>query len=145
MDGSLTGGLHNHMKLIHKENTLKKSAESNIAPSNAKISSFFHNREVESLDDVLSRMAALDGIPFQLFCSSDDIRKGLTSRGFTDIPKSPNTIRKYILNYAEKIRDETKARFDKLISEGQKFSCTSDEWTSLRNRRFINLHHLPKR
>lgn len=85
-------------------------------------------------------MAALDGISFQLFCTSEDIRKGIIARGFNDVPKSPNTIRKYVLDFAERIRNKTISRFNQMKSEGNKFSISSDEWTSLRNRRFINVN-----
>lgn len=85
-------------------------------------------------------MASLDGIPFKLFCTSEDIRKGLTARGFRNIPKSSNTIRKCVLRYAEKIRNETIIQFDKLKSDGCKFSVSYDEWTSIRNRRYINVN-----
>lgn len=134
-----TGGLHNHMKTVHNENVLKRQSNEIASSSATKITSFFQNTEVETLDQVLSRMAALDGIPFQLFCTSEDIRKGLLARGFTDIPQSPNTIRKYILRYADKIRNETIVRFNKL-KEGNKFSATTDEWSSTRNRRYINVN-----
>lgn len=137
-----TSGLYNHMKLIHKhdETSLKRQSNQETSSSDKKITTFFRNTEVDTLDQVLARMASLDGIRFQLFCTSEDIRKGLAARGFKDIPKSPNTIRKRVLRYAEKIRNETIEQFHKLKSEGNKFSVTSDEWTSIRNRRFINVN-----
>lgn len=139
-EGKSTSALHNHMRLIHNENSLKRISNVNVSLPSAKIPSYFPNKEAESLDQVVARMASLDGIPFQLFCTSEDIRKGLTARGFKDIPKSPNTIRKLVLHYADKIRNETIVQFNKLKSEGNKFSASSDEWTSVRNRRYINVN-----
>lgn len=108
--------------------------------SDTKITTFFRNTECDTLDQVLARMASLDGISFQLFCKSENIRKELTARGFKDIPTSPNTIKKYVLRYAEKIRNETIEEFSKSKSQGTKFSLSSDEWTSVRNRRYINVN-----
>lgn len=149
-EGSSTSSMHSHMKNKHKINTLKRLINVNISsdinnnvgsstPANkVKINDFF--AEKEYLEEVIARMASLDGISFNLFCTSEDIRKGLIARGFKNIPTSPNTIRKYVLSYAEKIRKATTTQFDKLKSEGNKFSVTSDEWTSLRNRRYINVN-----
>lgn len=50
-----------------------------------RITEFCTKSKIESLDEVLARIATLDGIPFQLFCTSEDIRKGLVARGFRDI------------------------------------------------------------
>lgn len=140
-DGSSTSALHSHMKNIHKVNTLKRHLDvASPSPSTSKITDFYGKSDNESLDEVISRMAALDGISFQLFCTSEDIRKGLIARGFKDVPKSPNTIRKYVLDFAERIRNKTISRFNQMKLKGHKFSASSDEWTSLRNRRFINVN-----
>jgi hypothetical protein len=41
-------------------------------------------------------MTAYDGLPFHLFCTSGDVRKGMTARGFfSDVPKSPATSKKW--------------------------------------------------
>lgn len=127
-EGKSTSALHNHMKNIHNENTLKRHNISTSASSKVKITEFFQVAQTESLEEVIARMASLDGIPFHLFCTSEDIRKGLIARGL-DIPRSPNSIRKLVLNYAEKIHQQDIVLFDELKSKGNKFSVTSDEWT----------------
>lgn len=87
--------MHECMKSIHKENTLKRHLEdAPISSLKEIISDFFEIAGCESLEKVIARMASVDGIPFQMFCTSEDIRKGLLARGFGDIPRSPNTIRR---------------------------------------------------
>lgn len=49
-------------------------------------------------------MTARDGLPFAVFCTSEDLRVGLSARGFNNIPKSSNTIRSMVMQYAIKIR-----------------------------------------
>lgn len=140
-NGKSTSALHNHMKNIHNVNTLKRDTDSSSSTiCTPKLTKIFGSAGSETLQEVIARMAALDGIPFLMFCTSEDIRKGLIARGFRDIPKSPNTIRKYVLNYAEEIRNKTIVQLGQLKSAGNKFSISSDEWTSLRNRRFINVN-----
>ena len=55
---------------------------------------------------ILARMTACDGLSFNITCTSYDIRKGLTARGFSNIPKDHKTIHKMVLNYSKNIRDE---------------------------------------
>lgn len=150
-EGSSTSAMHSHMMSQHKINTLKRrinvktSSEinnnvSSTPTSKVKLNEFFLNAEKESLEEIIATMASLDGISFNLFCTSEDIRKGLNARGFKDIATSPNTIRKMVLSYAEKIRQATTTQFGRLKSEGNKFSITTEEWTSLRNSRYINVN-----
>lgn len=85
-------------------------------------------------------MAALDGIPFHVFCSSEDIRLGIVARGFSDIPKSSNTFRAKIIQYDKVIREEMTKEFELLKKNGERFSLSFDEWSSMRNRRYFNLN-----
>lgn len=148
--GGSTSALHSHMHLIHGVNTLKRHApvvdisqvEIDVncpSPKANKITEYFQKGE-ESLHVIISRMAALDGIPFKTFCTSEDLRKCLSSRCSTKIPTSPNTIRQYVLDYAKEVRTNMIKEFGRLKSGGQKFSLTGDEWTSVRNRRYLNVN-----
>ena len=63
------------------------------------------------------------------------------SKGY-DCPKSPKTIKKMVLQYVYKIRKQIVAELSERIARGELFSLTFDEWTSLKNRRFmiVNVH-----
>lgn len=79
-----------------------------IGPSTSepkkKISQFFaQKKERDSLEVVLARMVALDGLPFKVFTTSVDLRNALKADGYV-VPKSPNTIRKIVMNFAAKVR-----------------------------------------
>ena len=50
------------------------------------------------------------------------------------------SIRHLVMNYAYEIRDVQKQEIAKLKQDGQKFSVTLDEWTSTRNRRYVNIY-----
>lgn len=154
--GGSTSSLHKHMKNVHSISTLKRQAErndsiistssslpaatSNERPKKSKISDYYNVVESETLQLVIARMASLDGIPFDMFCKSEDLRKGLTARGFQNIPTSHNTIREYVLGYANQIRQRVILQLKHLKSDDTKFSITCDEWSSLRSRRYLNVN-----
>lgn len=154
--GGSTSTLHNHLRSMHNINICKRNAgENNGEPSNlpttstgaicstinlpkTKITEYFSSQVDESLPAILSRMTASDGIPFSLFCTSRDLRMLLISKGFKDVPKSANTIRKLVIEYGQKICEQMKQEMRSLSANG--FSLTFDEWTSLRNRRYLNIN-----
>jgi len=45
-----------------------------------------------------------------------------------------------VLEYSKIIKQSTVAEISRLKSEGKRFSITFDEWTSIRNRRYININ-----
>lgn len=144
--GGSTSGLHTHLKTIHGLN-LKKKCESphDVESSVSKqpkllITNYFKNNKNEKLSEVLARMTARDGLSFNIFIKSYDIREGLKARGFKDIPKSAVTIRNMVLEYSKIIKQSTVHEISRLKSEGKRFSITFDEWTSIRNRRYININ-----
>ena len=50
-------------------------------------------------------MTALDGLPFRIFITSDDLRKSLKALNLSDkLPKSATTIQKIVTSYSETIR-----------------------------------------
>lgn len=85
-------------------------------------------------------MVALDGIPFSAFCTSLDLRAAIKALSLPEeLPKSSSTIRQLVLEFATHIRKTRGVEITKLKEEGHKFSATCDEWTSGRNRRFLNI------
>lgn len=87
-------------------------------------------------------MIALDGLTFRVFTTSVDLRRALASDGY-NIPKSPNTIRKIVMEFAEKVREQEKNEIVQLLEKGDRFNISHDEWSSIKRRRYLNiiLHH----
>jgi len=152
--GGSTSGLQTHLRTAHQINLLKRSVinvDSESCPSSCNksttaamsqpkiknISSYFKN-ESEDLHVVLFNMTVFDGLPFSIFITSIELRKSLMARNF-DVPKSANTIRNIVLTYGEHIREEMVKELSVLKLQG-KFSLTFDEWTSVKNRRYLNLN-----
>ena len=84
-------------------------------------------------------MTACDGLPFSIFITSQDLRKSLTALGHT-LPKSATSIREQVMKYGLHVTERIKHDIILKKSNGEKFSITFDEWTSMRNRRYLNLN-----
>lgn len=98
-----------------------------------------------STENVISRIVALDGIAFNTFCTSKDLR-ALMQKSDHQVPNSPNTIREIVLKTAKTIKDELKREFSELKAADHKFTISFDEWTSVSNKRYMNrnVHYLSK-
>ncbi|GFW09204.1 putative AC transposase [Trichonephila clavipes] len=90
-------------------------------------------------------MTALDGFLFRVFCTSTELRRSLSARGFKTLPTSINTIRT-VVNYSDSVRNSLKREPIQFKVNGKKFSLRFDEWTCVRNRRRLNTNvHLEKK
>ena len=59
--------------------------------------------------------------------------------GFSKVPTSPNGIKTVVMKFANQMRNLQKESILKAKSSKEKFSLIFDEWTSNRNRRYINI------
>lgn len=94
---------------------------------------------MKSLEETIARMTAKDGLTFRVFTTSEDLRRCLKKDGFSTIPTSPNTIRRMMITYSQSVHTKIKAEIKSELSGGSRFCVTFDEWTSCRNRRYMNL------
>jgi len=152
-NGGSTSGMHAHLKAFHNIILQRKSTfvennndidsvgfSKNNSLNFVPISQYFYTKADNSLPAVLSRLIACDGISFNTICKSYDIRQGLMARGFTEIPKSKTGVANVVQKYGEKIHQQIKNEFSQIKKQNKKFSLSFDEWTSVRNRRYINLN-----
>lgn len=148
--GGSTSGLHYHLERRHGIKLLKRKITENNESSNnvssskrnsdMSIISYFKKDFNISLPAVISRMVVKDGLPFSKFCTSEDIRRLLFTAGYKDLPKSPNSIKKIVLQYGNEIYANVLNEILKSQRENQYFSITCDEWTSIKNRRYLNIN-----
>lgn len=58
---------------------------------------------------MISRMAAKDGLPFRVFCTSEDMKSLFAAKGNNyKLPSSPNTIKQIVMNYETTLKMEVK-------------------------------------
>lgn len=91
----------------------------------------------QTLNEVVSRLAALDGLNIKQITNSTFIRESMKQRGYS-LPKSQTTVMKLITSYAAEKKAEVKSYLMK--HKEKKFSLTFDEWVSLSGRRYINVN-----
>ena len=92
-----------------------------------------------SLPAVLARMTACDGLSFNNFTTSQDLRKSLGALGHS-LPKSVVGIRDQVLKYGKQLREDVTRSLHSAKSKGEYFSFTPDEWTSVQNKRSLNIN-----
>jgi hypothetical protein len=100
------------------------------------------NSEENTLGATLARMAALDGLSFNVLAQSRDIKLGLEARGYSisSIPNSHVTVQKKIMEHGDLLRSKVAERLSNILQNKQRVSLTFDEWTSTRNRRYMNIN-----
>ena len=78
-------------------------------------------------------MTAYDGRSFNIFVTSSDLRKSLTTLGIS-IPKTVNGIKQQVMRYANNLRQRVARSLQTSKSKNEKFSISFEEWTSLYNK-----------
>lgn len=91
------------------------------------------------MEERVCRMVAKDGFPFSKFITSIDLRELFESEGHK-LPSSASTIQTMVMAYGASIRKKTIGELETLKKLQKRFTLTFDEWTSLRNRRYLNLN-----
>lgn len=151
--GGSTKGLHEHLKRRH-DVTLKRKAEDDgealsehptpkarkTATSAGPMTKFLLDRNENTLQAVIARMTARDGLPFRVFTTSHDLRRGLTALGLGNLPTSAESVKQLVINQGRRIRSFVMEQLSIKKKLGERFSLTFDEWTSARNRRYMNVN-----
>lgn len=87
----------------------------------------------------VSRMVAEDGLPFRVFCTSQDLRDLFSAAGYK-LPTSPYSIKLMVMNYGMTLKLKIQRDLAELKDDNHRFTSTFDEWTSSKNRRYMNVN-----
>ena len=144
-EGGSTKGLHMHIRSIHQIEVSKRKStnETNMELSkqpnlNAMRTLDYYINDT-SLPAVLARMTACDGLSFNVFKTSLDLRRSLGALGHS-IPKSVVGVRDQAVKNGQQRREAVKRSIHISKSKGEYFSLTFDEWTSVQNKRYLNIN-----
>jgi hypothetical protein len=94
--------------------------------------------EKESLEDRVSKQVTVDGISMKKITKSSFIRSAFLKDGY-NLPKSRKGVMKLVHAKYNEVKDLYRKRFAEFISANERFSFTCDEYTSLRNKRYMNI------
>jgi hypothetical protein len=110
---------------------------SKIGKSNSSLLRFLSNKQ-RTVEEWCTRMAVEDGLSFNQIASSEFVAKAFSNLGLRH-PKSRTTVSNYVNSFITGMVKETKEELVKAFQNGVRFSVVIDEWTSINNRRFLNV------
>ena len=101
----------------------------------------FKDKGKDSPGLALSRLAAIDRIPFKTIADSKYIIPGLKAMGLK-VPVTRQYIQRAVMDYANEMQENLKKIIAQRLSNGERFSISFDEYTSITNKRYLclNLH-----
>ncbi|XP_062552035.1 uncharacterized protein LOC134217293 [Armigeres subalbatus] len=92
-----------------------------------------------SINEELARLASKDGFTIQGITKSEFIRQAFASRGMK-MPTSNTSVMKLIHDFFDEAKAKTVQDIAKRSKEGHSVSLTLDEWTSVSNKRYMNIN-----
>ena len=124
------------------ESSSSQSSEASAAVQRSRMSGPMNKyvRRENTLQSTIARMTACDGIPFRTFMTSVELRKCLMARGFRNLPTSSETVKQMVMDEGCSVRSLVINELARKKRGGQRFSLTLDEWTTGRNRRYMNIN-----
>lgn len=141
MSDSSTTGLSRHLTKIHGIQRPHQPPKPDEGPPpkrfvQTSIKEIF--KKDDSLEEILARLAALDGFSIHAITNSSFIRSALKDRGFS-LPKNPTKVKELIALYYDKVVSNLKVNISQIKCRGGKFCIILDEYTSKQNRRYLNI------
>lgn len=136
-----TSGMKKHLQTHNINVTLGESApsENESFDVQPKISNYFQKNQPDTLPSLLSRLCAKDGFSFHAIAKSQDLKKMITNVGLGPCPTSAPTIKALVVEFAQTVVDLYKSEIAHSLQQVGLLTLSFDEWTSLRNRRYVNL------
>lgn len=149
MVNSSTTSLFKHLKTRHNINpNLDKrnlEADSEAGCSFKKPKTMMDYVKRISLEEIVSKLAAVDGISIRAITRSEFIRESIAKHGFK-LPKNETDVMTLIHDHFQGMKNQMICELSEKIKNNVRFSLTLDEWTSTRMKKYVNviLHGAPK-
>ena len=131
----LTGGQHKMKRIIE---LAKQIPQSECKIKTKSLDRFLNTNINESMEHIISKLAAVDGFSINAISRSEFIRNSLRSQGHI-LPRGPTDIFTLIYKYYENEKQKIITKIKLMESKYEKFSISIDEWTSYKNRRYMNV------
>ena len=145
--GGSTKGLMDHLKCKHEqiyqkiqsEKLKKLDQEPAEKRQRTMIKEYLVKKDKMELPERVGRLCAEDLISFRTVAGSKQIQELFTKLGYNG-PKNHKSVKNYVMEERQRVKKIFIENFAKLKAKGQRFSCTTDEYTSTGNRRYMNLN-----
>lgn len=141
--GGSTKGLINHLQthkisIIDDNEDLSTSEPPKKVQKTATTPSVFQYLQRESLPEIISKFAAVDGFSLHAIVNSEGISCHIKSRNYNP-PKSASTAAALINEFHIEVESETIQELGALMDEGERLSVSVDDWTDCQMRKFKNV------
>ena len=138
--GSSTSGLLRHLRSKHNITISIKRPFNNIPVREAKKQTTISDyKKSPPLQELVAKMAAIDGIPFHVIENSDFIRKSLAAQGYKLSQRHGSAQEQTSLFFME-AKSTMKAELAARKEIEEKFCLSLDEYTSIANKRYLNVN-----
>ena len=138
--GSSTSGLLRHLRSKHNITISIKRPFNNIPVHEAKKQTTISDyKKSPPLQELVAKMAAIDGIPFHVIENSDFIRKSLAAQGYKLSQRHGSAQEQTSLFFME-AKSTMKAELAARKEIEEKFCLSLDEYTSIANKRYLNVN-----
>ena len=152
--GWSTSGLIRHLKSKHEyimQHDIEKSvvvpAKRSAVDDGASTSSskkttvqqkltFFIRKDTR--EELVTKLATVDGFSINAITKSEFIRQSFSEKGFV-LPKNSSDVMDLVHTQYFKVKDHIDSEIRSRVSTGSRFSLSLDEYTSLNNRRYLNI------
>ena len=92
-----------------------------------------------TLSEIISKLAAIDRFSFNQISKSEFIRQSIAVKGF-NLARNSSDIMQLMMDFYIQKKGELIKKISTLKLNDQKFSISIDEWTSVNNKRYIDVH-----
>lgn len=96
-------------------------------------------RNPTTAQEKIVRLIASDGLSINSLINSEIMRE-LFSNSNQNLPKSSKTIVQMIKNFYEEVKLEVRLKIKNYLENGNRYSGTTDEWSSIRRRHYLNVN-----
>ena len=104
-----------------------------------KLNYYLKFTQSKSMAEIVARLVASDGLSIHGICKSDFIRQSMQARQY-NLPKDKTNVMKLVHSYYQIAKSAVIKKIQLHTSNKGKFSLTLDEWTSLKNRCYLNVN-----
>ncbi|GFW98920.1 BED-type domain-containing protein [Trichonephila clavipes] len=156
--GWSTSGLLRHLQIQHNISKATQSVSSGsqnteitkrkidsdndirITPERKKpLLSYFLKEKKETLEEIVSKLVCVDGFTVNAITKSNSIRKSLHDKDYS-FPPNPSDVMKLVYKQYNVIKARVTNEISSKLNAGLRCSLTFDEFTSLKNRRYLNIN-----
>lgn len=137
-----TSGMIQHLKRCHNIGSAIIEESSDLVGGPLKKQQKLDNFVLKSsLKEELSKCIAVDNCNFSQIANTSLIQYALRLKFPNEhIPKCPDTIASYMNHFYESVKYEICSEIKEMKMQGKRFAITLDEWTSIANRRYLNIN-----